>query len=64
MKRKEIDPRIDLASEDAPREWFVYLKPGHHLDGAHCFGAGAQIKATMRRVRPCSCHDCMKEEPK
>jgi hypothetical protein len=56
------DPRIDEL-RDERREgngWFVYLKPGFQMDGAHCFGEDRlrDVWATMVRVKPCGCDEC------
>jgi len=40
--------------------WFVYLKPGWHYNGQHCFGEDRKrdIAATMEFVKPCTCDEC------
>ncbi len=58
MARRDL--RIDEIRHEGPGEWFVYLMSGWHLDGAHCFGEDrrADIRETMKRVRPCECSEC------
>lgn len=63
------DKRIDEITREEG-EYFVYLKPGHQLNGAgqgpenaaHCFGESTkrEIHVTMRRVTSCSCQECKK----
>ena len=45
-------------------DFFVYLKNGFAFDGQHCFGAEnrKEIIATMNRVEPCACVECVKEK--
>lgn len=54
-----MDKRIDQITGHAG-EWFVYLKPGYAMDGAHCFGEDnkAAIRRTMTTVKPCECAEC------
>lgn len=56
---RTTDRRIDQITGE-PGEWFVYLKPGFALDGAHCFGEDvkADIRRSMTRVKPCACSEC------
>ena len=58
------DIRVDSICCEAPGEWFVYLRPGWHLDGAHCFGEDtrAAISHTLKRVQPCECNECEVEK--
>jgi len=54
------DIRIDAILNEGPGEWFVYLRPGWQMDGAHCFGEDtrAAVRETMKRVTACDCTDC------
>ena len=56
-----MDKRIDEVQRDEG-EYFVYLKKGWHLDGAHCFGETDRtgIRETMKRVQRCECEECIK----
>lgn len=56
------DTRIEEISDERAmgNGWFVYLKPGWHYKGQHCFGEDTKraIKDTMTFVSPCSCEEC------
>lgn len=58
---RKTDKRIDEICDERPSgAWFVYLKPGFHYDGAHCFGEDrkSDIAKTMKFVKPCDCETC------
>ena len=57
---KRHDIRIGELLHEAPNEWFVYLRPGWQMDGAHCFGEDTHsaVRETMKRVSTCDCTDC------
>jgi len=58
------DKRIDEISDERNigNGWFVYLKPGWQMDGAHCFGEDTKldVRSTMQRVTKCACAECCK----
>lgn len=58
---RNLDRRIESCTQEQPGEWFVELRIGYHLDGAHCFGedARADIRRTMKRVQRCRCASCL-----
>lgn len=57
-----MDKRIEQLCDErnSGNAWFVYLKPGFHLNGAHCFGEDTrkEVRETMKRVQPCACGEC------
>ena len=56
-----MDRRIDEIT-GRPPELFVYLKPGYQYEGQHCFGEDttADIRKTMKMVKPCLCKECVR----
>jgi hypothetical protein len=54
-----MDRRIETYETDP--DIFITLKPGWQYDGAHCFGEDthADVKRTMKRVKPCHCNECL-----
>ena len=57
--RRILDRRI-LRLTGHFGEWFVDLKAGYQLDGAHGFGEDTKgdVRRTMTSVKPCSCKEC------
>lgn len=53
-----MDRRIETLEREP--DIFVTLKPGYHMDGAHCFGEDtmAAVTQTMKRVVKCDCTEC------
>lgn len=54
------DKRVESCVEENPGEWFVELKRGFQLDGAHCFGEDSlkDVRETLKRVTKCRCEEC------